>query len=526
MRRWTLFGVVLGLAGCGGAPAPIPAPPPPPGGVVPATRGVERFGAPVAFGPPHPAAAAVVRRAREDARRLGKPPLRRDTALDAVAATLAPVGRPGTSFPPDLVRFAADHHGVVEPVLTYLVAVLPDVPPADIARQAAPVVESSLRRGRYDRIGAAVVDGTLVVLLTERRVRFDADVPRALPLNHDAPLEGRVLPPFGRAAVHVTLPGGAARTLAEGDRATFRTRLRCAEAGPHQVEVMGVDDEGPRVLANFTLYCGVAPPAAWAPAGAEGRTTEPAEAERVLLRLLRAERAAAGLPSVVWDDRLAAAARAHSADMRDHDFVAHVSPRTGDVSARVERARVPAAVVMENIGAADTAEAVHAGLMQSPAHRAAILDPEATRVGIGVVVADRAHTTRTLLATQVFVADPPPFVPAAAAATVRDAFAARVAAAGHPARHAPALDRVAASLAEDLARRRLDRDALSAAALERAVAAGVELDGVLVAVGQGQDPSPLAQSAGALPPTARRYGVGAAAADDLRLTVLLVGLSR
>ncbi len=525
MRPWTLFGVVLGLAACGGAPPPVPAAPPP-GGIVPATGGVERFGAPVAFGPAHPIAAAVMRRAREDARRLGKPPLRLDPALDAVAATLAPVGRPGASFPPDLVRFAADHHGVVEPVLTYLVAALPDMPPAEVAWQAAPVVESSLARGRYDRIGAAVVDGTLVVLLTERRARFDADVPRALPLNQDAPLEGRVLPPFGRAAVHVTLPDGAARTLAEGDAPTFGARLRCAEPGPHRVEVMGVDPDGPRVLANFTVYCGVAPPAAWVPATAAGTTTDPTEAERVLLRLLLLERAAAGLPPVVWDQRLAIAARAHSADMRDHDFVAHVSQRTGDVGDRVERVGVPAAVVMENIGAADTAEAVHAGLMQSPAHRAAILAPEASRVGIGVVVADRAHTTRTLLATQVFVADPAPFVPAEAAATVRAAFAARVVAARHPARHAPALDRVAAGLADDLAHRRLDRDALSAAALDRAVAAGVDLDGVLVAVGQGQDPTPLAHSEGALPPTARHFGVGAAAADDLRLTVLLVGLVR
>ena len=373
--------------------------------------------------------------------------------------------------------------------------------------------------------GRGVAAGRLVILLTERRVVFDEPVPRWLEVGTDAPLRGRVLAPYGEAEVHATGPGGQVQTLHQGRDAAFAARLRCGAPGVHQIEVLGRDPAGPRVLANFPIYCADAPPSAWiAPAWADGSTIEPRAAERALWARVNADRAGAGLHALIWDDRLAAVARAHSMDMRDHDFVAHVSPRTGDVGDRVARAGVPADVVMENIGAADTAESIHAGLMQSPAHRAAVLAPEANRGGVGVTVAERAHTAHTLLATEVFVSDPPSFLPGEAAARVRDAYAARAAEAGRALRAEAALDDVAHGLARDLAADRLLPEAASQVALQRVGSAGVDLRGVLLLVGQGTDPARLASSPEALPPEAVSYGVGAATRDGRHLTVLLVGL--
>jgi uncharacterized protein YkwD len=93
----------------------------------------------------------------------------------------------------------------------------------------------------------------------------------------------------------------------------------------------------------------------------------------------------AGLPSLKYDERLAAVARAHSQDMLRNKFFKHVSPTRGDLSARMARARLKARRFTENLANNRNLSAAHRGLMNSPGHRRNILDPEANRVGIGVV---------------------------------------------------------------------------------------------------------------------------------------------
>ena len=48
-----------------------------------------------------------------------------------------------------------------------------------------------------------------------------------------------------------------------------------------------------------------------------------------MLALINRDRQRARLPPVTLDEQLAAVARAHTRDMIEHDFVGHVSPRTG-----------------------------------------------------------------------------------------------------------------------------------------------------------------------------------------------------
>jgi cysteine-rich secretory family protein len=69
----------------------------------------------------------------------------------------------------------------------------------------------------------------------------------------------------------------------------------------------------------------------------------------------------------------------------------------------------------ENVAQADSAEAAHQGLMESPGHRANMLNPKFTHVGIGV--APRANDREPLVATLVFGRRPrAPAVPSQAAA--------------------------------------------------------------------------------------------------------------
>lgn len=103
-----------------------------------------------------------------------------------------------------------------------------------------------------------------------------------------------------------------------------------------------------------------------------------------VLALVNAERSAAGCAPVTADAGLAAVAREHSLDMRDRDFFDHVNPDGLDAFDRAEQAGVTNARA-ENIarGQADAA-AVMASWMDSPVHRANILDCGLRTMGVGV----------------------------------------------------------------------------------------------------------------------------------------------
>ena len=124
-----------------------------------------------------------------------------------------------------------------------------------------------------------------------------------------------------------------------------------------------------------------APPAPAAPT----RTRSEVElAEAKAFELTNAERAANGCPALAADDRLAAAARAHSADMAAQDYFDHVSQDGRSFVDRVKAAGYPAPGA-ENIAAGQrTAEAVIKGWMDSPGHRANILNCKLKTLGVGM----------------------------------------------------------------------------------------------------------------------------------------------
>jgi uncharacterized protein YkwD len=123
-----------------------------------------------------------------------------------------------------------------------------------------------------------------------------------------------------------------------------------------------------------------------------------ATAEAAVLTLVNQERAKAGCAPLSVDARLATAARAHSADMANRNYFAHDTPEGVNVGTRVTNAGYRWSAVGENIakGQPDAA-AVMQAWMNSPGHRANILNCRFTNIGIGL-----AYQGRTPLWTQDF----------------------------------------------------------------------------------------------------------------------------
>src|SRR3954467_9130383 len=61
--------------------------------------------------------------------------------------------------------------------------------------------------------------------------------------------------------------------------------------------------------------------------------------EKAIHGLINRERAAKRLEPLAWDAKLAAIARAHSADMAKRNYFAHASPEGANFDARYEKAR-------------------------------------------------------------------------------------------------------------------------------------------------------------------------------------------
>ncbi|WP_156727979.1 CAP domain-containing protein [Streptomyces apocyni] len=117
-----------------------------------------------------------------------------------------------------------------------------------------------------------------------------------------------------------------------------------------------------------------------------------------VVALTNTERARAGLRPLSGEVRLTAAAQAHSADMIARDFYAHTAPDGSEPWHRAAAAGCPHRGIGENIacGQRSPAEVVE-GWMNSPGHRANILKPEFTDIGIGFAGGGRAGTYWTQL---------------------------------------------------------------------------------------------------------------------------------
>lgn len=120
--------------------------------------------------------------------------------------------------------------------------------------------------------------------------------------------------------------------------------------------------------------------------------------EAQMLVLVNEERAKVGLPRLEPDPEMREVARKHSADMFERGYFAHKNPDDESPFDRMDEAKVKFKTAGENLALAPTLKIAHTGLMNSPGHRANILQPNFGRVGIGILDGGR----RGLMVTQNF----------------------------------------------------------------------------------------------------------------------------
>ncbi len=124
--------------------------------------------------------------------------------------------------------------------------------------------------------------------------------------------------------------------------------------------------------------------------------------EQLMLDLVNEERTRRGLQPLRIDMEVVRLARMKSQDMVDLGYFSHQSPTYGCPFDMLRAAGISYTRAGENIAGASQTERAHANLMNSPGHRANILNSSYTHVGIGIVDGSRYGK----IYTQLFIRKP------------------------------------------------------------------------------------------------------------------------
>jgi uncharacterized protein YkwD len=205
--------------------------------------------------------------------------------------------------------------------------------------------------------------------------------PRDSPQDKEQPVREAAAPP---TRFDLASDAGVAEATGGGPTATT---ARASTAAPADATAR----EPEATARSAAIIATVEPSAGSADLSETELSLSPREAE--LLRAINLQRVAVGLPALMVDDVLTDLARARSQDMVATSYFAHISPSGESWLTLLQAAGVRVAAGGENLAkvGGDVERSVDvaiAKLMASSTHRANILSPLFSRVGVGAVAGD------------------------------------------------------------------------------------------------------------------------------------------
>jgi uncharacterized protein YkwD len=121
-----------------------------------------------------------------------------------------------------------------------------------------------------------------------------------------------------------------------------------------------------------------------APAQQAAQPPQNGNVQQQILTLVNVERKKANLQPLTLNNQLGQAAQNHTNDMVSKSYFSHTSPSGGTMTSRVNATGYRYSAIGENIAAgSSTANATMTQWMNSPGHRANILNPKFRELGVG-----------------------------------------------------------------------------------------------------------------------------------------------
>ncbi|MEU6878804.1 CAP domain-containing protein [Streptomyces sp. NPDC046712] len=240
--------------------------------------------------------------------------------------------------------------------------------------------EQERRRGRRRAVVAAgmavvAVTGGSFYLSTGPDGEGDAlDANRAAAPGPDLPL-GQT------PTTLLETPSPSASTSASAGATPSTRPSPTAKATPSKTAAPRTSSPAPKPKPKTTSSSN---PDSGSGAGAQGGSGSDSTADQVI-SLVNAERAKAGCGPLTANSQLTRAAQAHSDDMAARDFFDHTNPDGAGPGERVTATGYPWSTYGENIAMGQSsAEQVMESWMNSPGHRANILNCSFKEIGVGI----------------------------------------------------------------------------------------------------------------------------------------------
>lgn len=173
-----------------------------------------------------------------------------------------------------------------------------------------------------------------------------------------------------------------------------RQPIQNSEATAKQAKQTVRTKQAPATTAAKTATTASAP----ATTAAKQSTAAPVSAnigayEQQVVDLVNQERAAAGLPALKVNAKLAGVAEKKAEDLRDNNYFAHQSPTYGSPFDMMKQFGISYTSAGENIAKGQKTPAdVMNGWMNSEGHRANILNSSYTEIGVGYVTDSKGTT--------------------------------------------------------------------------------------------------------------------------------------
>ena len=121
------------------------------------------------------------------------------------------------------------------------------------------------------------------------------------------------------------------------------------------------------------------------PVAGSRQLVERPDSARELFAKINLARIEEGVGAVAWSVALTDVAGGHGREMYEQGYFSHLSPKAGSLDDRLYESGIPFRAAGENLALSPTVSSVHEGLLSSASHRATMLDPRFTRVGVSAV---------------------------------------------------------------------------------------------------------------------------------------------
>jgi hypothetical protein len=314
----------------------------------------------------------------------GVPPPSWDPLL-AAAAQRAAMDRPQGLDAPETLQAHVQEQGLGDPAPGGFLAA------GSNEEAVAEAVASKLPRpsdpANVFGVGLALAPGGIyrAVVLRSHRKAWLAPPPRSVGIDEPVHLKGRLAPGLRAPSLYVEEPQGQVVSLPVRDlNGGFDAEVELRADGSYTLEVMAMGDRGPEVAWLYRIQVGFAAPVSVSPDERRDLPHEPRLQALAVFDAINRERARMGEPTLAYDPKLSDVARAYSEELRDLHLLAHVSPRSGDLKARLRRVHYAYARAGENLAQGPDPLEAHSLAAGSPAHRQNMLDSTFDRCGVGV----------------------------------------------------------------------------------------------------------------------------------------------